>query len=193
MRNRGPFPALSLRSRTVVNQFGSRLAELHQTHRRGVERALHDYATNFWPSLGCPVFRSFCFAPAAKRVLGLLKALDVPLIRVVCFAAEESATAAKWEKLLDWPRKQMTFRQPSNGSSPAARKWIAVDALFPVKGMIDVGPCKAAKGFSVMMRIAALIVSIEQRRAEDSRHKDPEEKDQGSNDPDESPPTRSAL
>lgn len=190
MRNKATFVALSLRGRTVVVQFGSRLAKLHQTHRSRVECALHDYAANFWPSLGCPVFRSFCFAPAAKRVLGLLKALDVPLIRVVCFAAPESATATKWEKLLDWPRQQMTFRHPPNGSSPAARKWIAIDALFPVRGMIDTGHFKAAKGFAVMMRFTALIVSIEQRRTKAARRED-QGKHQDSDAPDESPPPRS--
>jgi hypothetical protein len=138
------------------------------------------------------VFRSFCFAPAVKRVLALLKALDVPLIRVVCFAAPESATAAKWEKLLDWPRQQMTFRHPPNGSSPAARKWIAIDALFPVKGMIDGGPYQAAKGFAAMMRFTALIVEIEHRQTKASRHKEQEEKDQGSDAPGQNLPPHSA-
>ncbi len=192
MRNKNAFPPLSLRSRNVVAHFGSRLAKLHQSHRSRVERALHDYAANFWPSLGCPVFRGFCFAPAVKRVLGLLKALDVPLIRVVSFAAPNSAAAAKWEELLDWPRQQMTFRHPPNGSSPAARKWIAIDALFPVGEMIDAGHYKAAKGFSVMMRITALIVSIEQRRTKATRQQDPEDKHQDSDAPDEKPPPRSA-
>ncbi len=191
MRNKATFLALSLRSRPVVAQFGSRLAKLHQMHRRRVERTLLDYATHFWPSLGCPVFRGFCFAPAGKRVLGLLKALDVPLIRVVCFAAPESSTAAKWEKLLDWPRQQMTFRHPPNGSSPAARKWIAIDALFPVGGMIEAGHYKAAKGFPLMMRITALIVSIDQRRAKAAQRKDPGGKHQDSGAPDDNPPPRS--
>jgi hypothetical protein len=174
MSNKVTFLVLSLRNRTVVAQIGLRLAKLHQTHRSHVERALHDYATNFWPSLGCPVFRGVCFAPAAKRVIGLLKALDVPLIRVVCFAAPDSAVATKWEELLDWPRHQMTFRHPPNGSSRAAQKWIAIDALFPVVGMIDAGHYKAAKGFSVIMRITALIVSIEQRRIKCDRRKNAE-------------------
>jgi len=192
MMNKYPFPALSMRNETVVARFGSRLADLRQTHPSRVQRALRDYETNFWPSQGCPVFRGFYFAPAAKRVIGLLKALDVPMIRIVSFAAPDSVTAAKWETLLQWPREQMTFRHPPNGSSPAARKWIAIDALFPAGGTVDGKQYKAAQGFSLIVRIVGLIASIEQRRVKASRLKHPDRRDQQRDVPGENPRPPSA-
>lgn len=163
---------LSRRNRAVVSQFGTCLAQLHEVRRAGVERALQDYAGSYWPSLGCPVFRSFRFAPEAKRVIRLMQALKVPGIRVVCFAAPESAAAAKWEKLLEWPRKQMTFRHPPNRKSPSARKWIAIEALFPVTGQDGNVHYKAARGFSLLMRFAARLVLVQRKRIDNNQQGD---------------------
>lgn len=163
---------LSQRSRVIVSQFSMRLAKLHGVRRAGVERALQDYAGNYRPSFDCPVFRNFHAAPEARRVIRLLQGLEVPRLRVVCFAAPDSATAAKWEKLLGFPRKQMTFRHPPNRKSPSARKWIAIEALFLMTGQDDSGHYKAARGFSLLMRFAARLVLVQRQRVDNKQQGD---------------------
>jgi hypothetical protein len=168
---------LSDRGKAIVAQFGDRLVQLRGKRGGRVEEALRDYPLCYWPSFACPVFRGFRFALPARRVLRLLQALQVPVIRVVCFAAPDSAVAARWEKLLGWPRARMTFRHAPNGSSSAAQKWIAIDALFPAEGKNGAVHHKAAKGFSVLMRIAVLIVLLEQRQAKRSQRDEPGDKE----------------
>lgn len=163
--------ALSDRGLAIFALYCKRLVQLRRACRARVDRALRDFGGSYWPSFACPVFRGFRFASEARRVIGLLQGMQVPLIRVVCFAAPDSAVAARWEKLLGWPRTRMTFRHAPNGSSQAARKWIAIYALFPVMGKRSAVRYKTAKGFSVLMRIAALIVLIEQRRVESDQQR----------------------
>ena len=153
---------LSRRCRAIVREFGPRLGALHTRRPALVARALRDYASSYWPSFGCPVFKGHHSAQSARHLLTLLVALQVPQIRVICFAAPESWIAARWERLLGWPRARMTFRRPPNGASPAVQKWIAIDALFPV-GTGESPRFKAARGFSVLMLAADCLIRLEQR------------------------------
>jgi len=156
---------LSSRCRAIVREYGQRLGALHARRSVLVERALRDYASSYWSSLACPVYRGFRSAQRARHLLNLLGALQVPQIRVICFAAPESWIAYRWEKLIGWPQARMTFRRPPNGASPAAQKWIAIDALFPVGGG-ESPRFKASKGFSVLMLAADGLIRLEQRNAE---------------------------
>ena len=153
---------LSSRCRAIVREYGQRLGVLQARRPFLVESALRDYASAYWPSFGCPVLRGFRSAHRARRVLNLLGALQVPQIRVICFAAPESWIAARWERLLGWPRSRMTFRRPPNGASSAAQKWLAIDALFPV-GAGESPRYKAARGFAVLMLAADGLIRLEQR------------------------------
>jgi hypothetical protein len=138
---------------------------LHARRSFLVESALRDYAASYWASFACPVYKGYRFAQRARRVLNLLAALQVPQIRVICFAAPESWIAARWERLLGWPRAQMSFRRPPNGASPAAQKWIVIDALFPV-GAGESPLFKASRGFSVLMLAADRLIRLHQRKSE---------------------------
>jgi len=159
---------LSRRCRAIVAEYGQRLGALHARRPALVERALRDYVSSFWASFGCPVYKGYHSAQRARRVLNLLAALQVPQIRVVCFAAPESSIAARWEELLGWPRARMTFRRPPNGASPAAKKWIAIDALYPV-GVGESPRFKSSRGFSVLMLAADRLIRLEQRNTDGPR------------------------
>jgi len=154
--------SLSRRCRAIVREYGQRLGTLHGRRPALVEKALHDYVSAHWPSFGCPVFKGFHSAQRARHVINLLAALQVPQIRVICFATPESWIASRWERLLAWPRSRMTFRRPPNGASPAAQKWIAIDALFSV-GAGESPRFKASKGFSILMLAADGLIRLEQR------------------------------
>jgi hypothetical protein len=56
----------------------------------------------------------------------------------------------------------MSFRRPSNSASPAARRWIAIEPLFPTPGK-GVGGFKAARGFPLLLCYAAQVVLLERR------------------------------
>ena len=178
---------LSRRCLAIVNEYGRRLGDLHARRPGLVEQALAVYARAFWPSLRCPVFKGFDTARSAHRLLSLLCALQVPQVRVICFAAPESWIAARWERLLGWPRARMSFRRPPNSASPATLKWIAIDALFPASGKSGELSYTAATGFSFLLRVAQLTL-IEQKRAESARHKEPGGMAQDSDAPEEKPP-----
>jgi hypothetical protein len=89
------YNSLTRRCRAIVAEYGKRLGMLHARRPLLVERALLEYASAFWPSFGCPVYKGFLFARPARRVLKLLEALQVPQIRLVCFAPPESWIAAR--------------------------------------------------------------------------------------------------
>ena len=152
----------SRRDLAIIDEYGARLGQLHRLHPGKVEECLIDYARSYWPSYDAPIFKGFQFAAQAKRVLRLLQALKVPQIRVVCFAAPDSAVAARWERLLGWPRQRMCFRRPSNRASPAARRWIAIEPLFPTPGK-GIWGVKAASGFQLLVRYAAQVILLERR------------------------------
>jgi hypothetical protein len=156
---------LSRRSRAIVREYGQRLGTLHARRPFLVGGALRDYASSYWSSFGCPVYKGYHSAQRARRVLNLLGALQVPQIRVICFAAPDSWIASRWERLLGWPRARMTFRRPPNGASPAAQKWIAIDALFPV-GAGESPLFKASRGFSVLMLASDRLIRLDQRTSE---------------------------
>ncbi len=156
---------LSSRCRAIVREYGQRLGALHTRRPALVEKALRAYASAFWPSLGCPVLKGFHSAHSARHLLNLLSALHVPQLRLICFAAPDSWIAARWEKLLGWPRARMTFRRQPNGASPASKKWIAIDALFP-SGAGESPRCKASRGFAVLMLAADGLIRLEQRNAD---------------------------
>lgn len=172
----GPFE-LARRDQAIVEEFGTRLGRLHRLHPGKVEEYLIDYARSYWPSYGAAIFRGFQYAAPAKHVLKLLQALKVPQIRVVCFAAPDSAIAARWERLLGWPRQRMNFRRPSNGASPAARRWLAIEPLFPAVSKSEAVALKAAKGFPLLVRYAAQVVLLE-RRATNANPNEPRDVEQ---------------
>ena len=157
------FPELSRRDRAVVDEFAARLGELHRLNPAKVEKCLIDYARSYWPSYDAPIFKGFESSISAKRVIRLLQALKVPLIRVVCFAPPDSAVAARWERLLGWPRQRMSFRRPPNGASAAARRWIAIEPIFPVLREGCAARFRASKGFPLLVRYAAQVILLERQ------------------------------
>ncbi len=178
---------LSRRCRFIIREYGQRLGILHARRPALVEKAVRDYADAYWPSFSCPVFKGFQFASPARNVLKLLAAMGVPQIRVICFGSPDSWIAARWEKLLRFPRTSMTFRRPPNGASPGAKKWIAIDALFPVSGKNGELSYRAATGFSLLLRVAAQLILIERMRTNAAVRKD-SGKEQDSDASDEKPP-----
>jgi hypothetical protein len=174
---------LSSRDQRIISEISLRLGQLHRRRPSAVERGLLAYSTFFWGSFGCPVYLGFEFFREARQVLHLLVALQVPQVRVICFAARDSMIAARWERLLGWPRRDMTYRRPPNSASPAARKWLGVDALFSaVVGEADGVGFKASKGFGILMRYATRWVVLQQQLQANSQQQVPR---QVQEDPDE--------
>ncbi len=153
----------SRRDLAIIDEYGARLGQLHRLNPGKVEECLIDYARSYWPSYDAPIFKGFEYSAPAKRVLKLLQALKVPQIRVVCFAASDSAVTARWERLLGWPKQRMSFRRPPNSASAAARRWIAIEPLFPSLREGGAASFRASKGFPLLVRYAAQVVLLRRR------------------------------
>jgi hypothetical protein len=155
---------LARTDREIFRQFARRLNELDPGKQRLVGAALKIVQSTYWPSLRCCIFRKSGKYAEARRFRECLTTLGIPdrQIRVRFFCESGSSIAIDLLKRLELSDEiTVIYRRPPN-PSPAAARWIGIDAVFPSGKMF-----KAVAGFFLLLRFAAgrvvrLKVSTEQ-------------------------------